>query len=210
MIVRTTSRIYSFILNYNIGILACLILAASVNYYVNAERIRAITKPNNPDAFADGDIVLIKAAIDGDELLIEKGGVQTNLRILGIKSFNPSLSDPLLSEYGQVCFQYLQTNIKNKKARLKISDKGVGDEGRLLGTIFTNDLSGEYSIDLGKDLISKGYSMVYTRYDFELMPEYLQAEEKAKAANAGFWSNEKITARAESMKKLWEEEKLID
>lgn len=54
---------------------------------------------SNPDAFATGDIVTIAGVIDGDELLIEnQEGVPTRLRILGIKSFSPTLSDPLLSE----------------------------------------------------------------------------------------------------------------
>lgn len=210
MLVRTTSRFFLFIIKYNISIFSCIILLASANFYINAERIRAITKPNNPDAFSDGDIVLIKEAIDGDELLIEKDGVQTNLRILGIKSFNPSLSDPLLTEFGQVCFQYLHSTYNGSNASLKLSDKGVGNEGRLLGTLYATDDSGKYTKDIGENLISKGFSMVYTRYDFKLMPQYLKTENKAKNEKAGFWGNEKISKRVDSMKQLWEEEKLID
>ena len=97
MIVRTTSRIHTFILKYNIGLLSCLFFLASAIFYIKAERIRSITKPNNPDAFLDGDIVIIKDVIDGDELLIEKDGVQTNLRLLGISSiFSVKISLALL------------------------------------------------------------------------------------------------------------------
>ena len=210
MIVRAKSRIHTFILKYNIGILSCLFFLASAIFYIKAERIRSITKPNNPDAFLDRDIVIIKDVIDGDELLIEKDGVQTNLRLLGIKSFNPSLSDPLVSEFGQVCFQYLISKAKGQKASIKIPEKRVGGEGRLLGTLFLSDKSQNYQNDLSKDLISKGYSMVYTRYDFELMPEYLKVENQARDEKNGFWGNDNISNRAISMKKIWEEEKLID
>ena len=187
-----------------------MILVASFCFYNNAERIRAITKPNNPDAFVTGDIVLIKEAIDGDELLIEKEGVQTNMRLLGIKSFNPTFSDPSLSEYGQNCFQYIQYHMEGQLAKLEVPEKRTGDEGRLLGTLFAKNEDGEYTVDLGLELISKGYSLAYTRYDFKLMPQYLAAEEVAKEAHTGFWSNEQITERAASMRKLWEEERLID
>ena len=136
------------------------IFSASAIFYIKAERIRSITKPNNPDAFLDGDIVIIKDVIDGDELLIEKDGVQTNLRLLGIKSFNPSLSDPLVSEFGQVCFQYLISTVKDQKASIKIPEKRVMAKADYLG-LFLSDKSRNYQNDLSKDLISKGYSMVY-------------------------------------------------
>lgn len=210
MIVRTTSKLYAFIVKYNIGIISFLILISSAIFYIKAENIRSFTKPNNPDAFLDGDIVIVKEVIDGDELLIEKDGTQTNLRLLGIKSFNSSLSDPMVSEYGQVCFQYLVSTAKGQNASIKIPEKRVGGEGRLLGTLFLADQSQEYKIDLGMDLISRGYSMVYTRYDFELMPKYLEKENKAQKQKNGFWGNENISNRAISMKKIWEEEKLID
>ena len=210
MAVTTTSRFRSFAVRYNIGILSSILLAASLVFYINAERIRAITNSNNPDAFASGDIVTIKEAIDGDDLLIEKEGVLTNLRLLGIESFNPTVSDPLLSEYGQICFQYIQSRMEGKQARLEVPEKRTGGKGRLLGTLYAQDEAGKYTVDLGLELISKGYSLAYTRYDFKLMSQYLAAEQKARNAHEGFWSNERIAARAASMRKLWEEEKLND
>lgn len=203
-------KLYAFILKYNIGLLSLIVLLAAAQFYREAERIRLITKPNNPNAFGDGDIVRVIDVIDGDELLIEKDGTQTNLRILGIKSFNSSLSDPLITEYGRVCFQYLRSTAKNQKAKIKIPSKRVGGQGRLLGTLFLADQSGQYRFDLGKDLISKGYSMVYSRYDFDLMLKYLEVENQSKLEKNGFWGNKTISNRVISMKNIWEEEKLVD
>ncbi|MCH1420140.1 thermonuclease family protein [bacterium] len=203
-------KLYAFILKYNIGLLSLIFLLAAAQFYREAERIRLITKPNNPDAFGDGDIVRVIDVIDGDEVLIEKDGTQTNLRILGIKSFNSTLSDPTVTEYGRICLQYLQSTTKNQKAKIKIPTKRVGGEGRLLGTLFLADQSGQYRFDLGEDLISKGYSMVYSRYDFDLMIKYLKVENQTKLEKKGFWGNETISNRVIAMKKIWEEEKLID
>ena len=210
MVVTPSSRFRFFVIRYNMGILSSILLFASLIFYINAERIRAITKSDNPDAFVSGDIVTVKEAIDGDDLLIEKEGVLTNLRLLGIESFNPTVSDPLLSEYGQICFQYIKSRMEGKQARLEIPEKRTGSKGRLLGTLYVQDKTGEYTIDLGLELISKGYSLAYTRYHFKFMPQYLAAEQKAKNSHEGFWSNERIAARAISMRKLWEEEKLND
>ena len=92
---------------------------------------------SNPDAFATGGIVTIVGVIDGDELLIEnQEGVPTRLRILGIKSFSPTLSDPLLSEYGKICFDYLKARVTHQSARLEIPGKILDTEGRLLGSLF--------------------------------------------------------------------------
>ena len=96
-------KLYAFILKYNIGLLSLIFLLAAAQFYREAERIRLITKPNNPDAFGDGDIVRVIDVIDGDEVLSEKDGPQTNLIILGIKSFNSTLSDPTVTEYGRIC-----------------------------------------------------------------------------------------------------------
>jgi endonuclease YncB( thermonuclease family) len=156
-------------------------------------------------------MVEILEAIDGDELLIGDGkGGTTQLRILGIKSFSSTVSDPLLSEYGKICFDYLKGIAVGKKARLEIADKRLDGEGRLLGTLYLRGREGEYSLNLATDLIDKGYTLVYTRYDFPEMDAYLSVQRKARRAKAGFWSNERITARAESMQLLWEEEKNRD
>ena len=52
--------------------------------------------------------------------------------------------------------------------------------------------------------------MVYSRYDFDLMIKYLKVENQTKLEKKGFWGNETISNRVIAMKKIWEEEKLID
>ena len=116
----------------------------------------------------------------------------------------------MLSEYGQICFQYLKVKAVGKKARLRIPQKRVDNRGRLLGTVFLKGDDGQYSLDLGLDLVRKGYTLVYTEFEFALMSDYLAVENEAKQENAGFWSNERIRARAASLKLLWEEQKKND
>lgn len=205
------SRIFIFLAKYNIRILILTLIAASIYFFVGAQQIRSITFASNPDIFSSDDIVNILEVIDGDEILIGDGkGGNTVLRLLGIKSFSPTVSDPLLSEYGKICFQYLKARTMGQTAKIVISGKQLDTEGRLLGALFFKDSQKQFSVDLGLELVEKGYTLVYTRFDFDDMKTYLKAQEQASHENAGFWSNERIKARALSLRLLWNEEKLND
>lgn len=205
------SRIALFLEQYNISLLTVILLAASLYFFVGAHRMRSATTASNPHLFSTGDIVDIVNVVDGDEVLIGDGeGNNTLFRLLGIKSFSATVSDPLLSEYGKICFTYLKAKTANQTARLEIADKGLDTEGRLLGTLFLKDSQGAYTVDLGLDLVQKGYTLVYTRFDFAGMKGYLDIQKLAQEEKAGLWSNERITARALALQLLWDEEKQND
>jgi endonuclease YncB( thermonuclease family) len=210
-VIYSKSRMVSFLAKYNIRILTLVLLAASIYFFAGAQRILSITSADNPDIFSSGDIVNILDIIDGDEVLIgdDKGG-KTVLRLLGIKSFSPTVSDPLLSEYGKICFKYLKSIAIGQTAKITISSKQLDTEGRLLGTLFLKDPQEQFTVDLGLELVEKGYTLVYTKFDFANMKPYLEVQEQARNENAGFWSDERIKARAVSLKVLWDKEKQND
>ena len=205
------NAILSFWARFDINVFTVVLLVCSAYFFFGAQRTRSLTEANHPELFASGDIVEIIEVIEGDELLIGDGkGGTTKFRILGIKSFSPTVSDPLLSEYGKICFDYLKAVAVGKKARLVVAEKRLDNEGRLLGTLFTQDRDGEDTSDLATDLLSKGYTLVYTRFDFRDMAAYLDVQRQARQDNTGFWSNDRIAARAASMLLLWKEEKSRD
>jgi endonuclease YncB( thermonuclease family) len=202
------ATILSLWTRYNISIITIVLVGVSIFYLIGAQRMRRHAAADNPHLFATGDVVNIVEALDGDELLIGDGeGNTTRLRLLGIKSFSATLSDPLLSEYGKICFSYLKAIAVGNKARFVQSEKRIDNKGRLLGTLFLADDSGEYTVDLGLDLVSKGYTLVYTEFDFKDMQAYLKTQDEARRNQAGFWSNERVSARALSMLLLWEQKK---
>jgi len=190
------------------SILACVLLTMSGYFYWGSRQRQAITETIRPELFNSGDLVDVVMAVDGDEVIIGNGaGETTKFRILGIKSFNPTLRDPLILEYGKICFDYLKRVAVGKQARLVVSDKRVDNEGRLLGTLFLEGTDGKYDLNLATDLISKGYTLVYTRFDFPGMDAYLGAQRKARETGEGFWMNDRIAARADSLLLLWNQEK---
>jgi endonuclease YncB( thermonuclease family) len=202
------NRVGRHLARHNITVLTVVLASAAACYYCGAYRLRAKTKYSNPEAFSDGDEVVITEVIDGDDVLIRgEGGEKTRTRILGIDTFSPTLSDPLLSEYGKICVQHLRARAKGRKALLRIPQKQLGNTGRLLGTLFLKEEGREEPIDIGLDLVRKGYALVYTRYPFTGMDAYLAVESEARAAKSGFWSDPNVTARAAALKMLWAEER---
>ncbi len=205
---KGVGRYRVFFAKYNVSLIAAVLLSVAGIFFLRATQIRSTTKFSNPDAFTSGDLVTVVEIIDGDDVLIERdNGVKTRLRIMGIDTFSSTVSDPLLSEYGRICMQHLKARAKGKVARLSIPEKRLGHKGRLLGTLHLQDESGDYTRDLGLDLVRKGYALVYTRYPFDKMSDYLVVEAEARSEHAGFWSDPVVSSRAAALKMLWEEER---
>jgi endonuclease YncB( thermonuclease family) len=210
----TRHRLLYALYRYHLGLVTLLIFSAGCFFLVGAVRFKIAIGASAPERFTTNDTVRIIDVIDGDELLIANSdGARTVLRLLGIRSFNPTVSDPTLSEYGRICFNYLKGLTLDQDARLEISEKRIDDEGRLLGTLYLEDGEGgdgKWTVDVAGDLIQKGYTLVYTKYDFERMDQYLSIQRAAKDQKAGLWSDPKIASRADSMVNMWTRERVDD
>jgi endonuclease YncB( thermonuclease family) len=185
--------------------LSLVLLCASAFFFVSAERFRRSIRKRQTDYFNTGDAVRITRVIDGDEVVVvgaEKR--QTVVRLLGIKSFDPTRHDPLLSHYGTICVDYIKSNYLGREARLKIGRTRTDKHGRLLAHL---ELGKE---DVGLTLVERGLTLVYNRYDFSRMEKYAQAEVAAMNAKTGLWSNTGVSARAQALKAVWDEERSRD
>ena len=189
--------------NY-LNISSVCLLALACFYYVQVQQQRNSMLSNHPERFSDGDLVTVCRVIDGDEIRIQKSDVSTRVRILGIKSFDGTQRDFLLTEYGKVAVDYLSEEVLNKEVKIKIAEKRVDDEGRLLATIFFGK---DQQQDLAEDMVANGLTLVYTKYSFPQMEQYLKSQDNAKSENQGLWQNQGVSARAESMLKLWSAER---
>mgnify|MGYP001553104612 FL=1 len=205
-----------FLLQNAISLITLVLFTASAFFTVQVVLMRQQLRYSDPSLFQNGDIVQVFKVVDGDEVRIAVSDAadpetsSTVVRLLGIKSFDATVSDPMLSEYGKICFDYLKSCAEGKLARLEIPEKRLGDKGRLLGTLFLEDETGAYTLDLCSELIARGYTLVYTRYDFERMQTYLEIQNRAKQDHSGFWGNPRIASKAEALNMIWMEEKTGD
>ena len=189
--------------NYLNVVSACL-LALACFFFVQVQQQRYATLSDYPERFSDGDLVTISRVIDGDEIRIKKTAGSTRVRILGIKSFDSTERDFMLLEYGNVAVDFLTETALNKEVQIKVAEKQVDDEGRLLATILMGENKNE---DLAEAMIANGVTLVYTKYPFPNMDQYLESQKKAKAEKQGLWQNQRVSARAESMLQLWSAER---
>lgn len=173
-------------------------------YFVQVQQLRYATLSNNPELFSDGDMAVVTRVIDGDELRIRNARGSTLVRVLGIKSFDATERDLMLAEYGKVAVDYLEAEAVGKKMLVKLAEKKVDDEGRLLATLFTGEQQDQ---NLAESMLVNGLTLVYTKYPFASMDEYLKVQDDARANKIGLWQNQRVSARSESMLNLWNQER---
>lgn len=198
------NRIWSFLTKHFLNLLTVGLLLASLFYFLAIQPVRNRALSSNPELFTDGETVTVTRVIDGDELRIENDKGSTRMRLLGIKSFDASANDFLVSEIGKMCVDYLENNFVGQRARLRISPKGVDGEGRLLGSLFVGEAQDR---DLARELIDQGMTLVYLRYDFADLEDYQSVQQQARTEGRGLWLNERVTTRAESLLSMWQRER---
>jgi endonuclease YncB( thermonuclease family) len=207
------SKTRSFLLQYHLLLVAVVLFGLSAFFMTRVSEFRALVRADNPDAFASDDLVTIQRIVDGDDLMVgNPQGVSTRLRLLGLKTFDPVVSDPIFSEQGRITFDYLTSIAMDRTARLIVSPKRVDNRNRLLGQLFLAgdaDSPDDYSMDIGLHLIEKGYAIVYTEFEFNSALElaYLTTQAKAREEKQGLWSNPKTVAQADAWRTLWDQKR---
>jgi endonuclease YncB( thermonuclease family) len=205
---RRSSRLFrgvtSFIARNYLNLFSVGLLLVALFYFVQIQQLRYATLSNNPELFTDFEIVTITRVIDGDEVRIRNSKGSTRVRILGIKSFDSTERDLMLADYGKIAADFLEDEAVGKEAQIKLSEKRVDDDGRLLATLFLGE---DRNQDLAEKMIGGGLTLVYTKFPFPAMDEYLKAQDAAKSESVGLWQNQRVSARAESMLDLWNQER---
>ena len=207
------SKTRSFLLQYHLLLVAVILFGVSAFFMMGVSEFRSLIRADNPDAFASDDLITIQRVVDGDDLIIgNPQGISTRLRLLGLKTFNPVVSDPIFSEQGRITFDYLNSIAMARTARLIVSPKRVDNRGRLLGQLFlARDANSpdNYAMDIGLHLIEKGYAIVYTEFEFNSALElaYLTTQAKAREEKQGLWSNPKAVAQADAWRTLWDQKR---
>lgn len=148
-----------------------------------------------------GQKVTVVRIIDGDEISVKLDNNQFIVRLLGISSFNPTINDPSIQNVAQNALIYLEKNLLNKEVTVVFDNFVKDEENRLISYLAQNGR------DIGLDMVDSGYTLVYTKYKFSRMHEYLKHENAAMLAKQGLWGNPVITQRSIQLKKIWEQSK---
>ncbi len=150
--------------------------------------------------FKSGQKGKVIKIIDGDEVSMQIEGRNYIVRMLGIRSFDPTVSDPVVKNIASEAVTYLRINMLNKKASLVFDEFKTDKKNRILSYIHTDR-------DCGIEMVKKGLTLVYTRYNFSRMKEYLEAESRSVIQKKGLWANPRISTRSIMLKEMWKKEK---
>lgn len=115
---------------------------------------------------------------DGDTLTLEtKDDGQVNIRLLGIDA--PERNQ----QFGTEAKEWLTKQALHKKLRIEFDEKDKYD--RVLGTVYLG------KTNLNLKLLQLGYVWVYAPSYAPVTPnpDYVRAQEQAKAAKRGLWKN---------------------
>jgi len=179
-----------------------LFLGASLFFTINVLSFKnRLSDPEGPPAFASGQKVTVVKIIDGDELSVNMGEARFIVRILGIWSFDATANDTLTQAQGKSAVNYLEAALLNREVELVFDAFRKDSSKRVLAYVHSNNA------DVGYDMVSKGFCLVYTKYPFPRMEPYSAAEAAAGKRRLGLWSDAGIVIRARVLKKLWLQER---
>ncbi|MGM0596253.1 MAG: thermonuclease family protein [Myxococcota bacterium] len=210
MFIRKIKNKLTYIFSsYFIIILSFFLLGVSTFYYINAEKYRQELKVKNISSFKSGQVIKITKVIDGDELQVQANDNKTTvIRLLGVKSFKPG-NDFLFPDFGKKSMKFMNKHALARKARIEIGKTKTDSEQRILARllIFNRD-KGKFDRDIAVQLLSRGFTLVYTKYPFAGMKEYLRVENQARKNKLGIWGNKHSIDVAIALKKKWLKEQI--
>ncbi|MBI4911371.1 MAG: thermonuclease family protein [Acidobacteria bacterium] len=140
----------------------------------------------------------VQRVIDGDELSVLVGTEPIRVRLLGVSAPDATMNDPDMQPAGRQTLLFLENRVQGRKVELVFDEFKLDPRKRLLCYVH---IEGK---DLGEDLVERGLALSYTKYPFSRLGAYALAEDGARRARRGIWSDPKLVLRAEQLKALWD------
>lgn len=177
-----------------------IVLLALAAYFTVAVEIRRHGWSGGPGSRAtltSGEVVEPIKVIDGDELSVRRGDDVFVVRLLGVKCFSGTFSDPAVQQLGAACTAALGDLARGGELRVSFGEFRRDRQGRVLGYL---EVDGK---DVGETLIRRGHALAYTAWPFGREPRYLVAEEEARTHARGLWGVRDVRGRIEALKSEW-------
>ena len=166
-----------------------LLLGCSIYFTVNVELRRRSWASAGATTVKSGARVEVIKVIDGDELTLRTSeGLAIKARLIGIKTFKPSVHEPGMAAVGTAAVSRLK-QLASGDLTLEFKQRKLDRHRRLLCYLRSD------ARDVGLELINGGHALAFTRYPFAREERYLAAESNASKHRRGLWNNEKAALR---------------
>lgn len=176
------------------------ILAASTSYFVvSVEQRRAELGSADEIEIESGTAVRLARVMDADEVSVQTlDGRAFVVRLLGIKGFSTTASEPGVSGLGQEAMIALERALVDEQVLVVFDELAYDSSHRVLAYL---EVEGQ---DVGRLLIEHGHVVTYTRYPFSRERAYQGAEAEARSERLGLWGNAKAVERILGWQVAWQ------
>ncbi len=124
--------------------------------------------------------VLVRAAVDGDTLLLATGEL---VRLIGVDA--PEKDGPYTraEPFGAEAAAFARKAAEGRRVRLEIGPERRDAYGRTLAYVYVDRL------DLNAELIRRGLARAYRRFPHGRLGEFIRLEAEARTARRGLWAS---------------------
>lgn len=128
--------------------------------------------------------------VDGDTITIDMNGTKETVRMIGVDTPETHKPNTPIQCYGPAAAAFTKNLIGGKTVRLEADPTNQNRDryNRLLRYVYLPD-----NRLVQKELVANGYGFAYTSFPFQKKDEFIQAEQQAKEAAKGLWSNCTVT-----------------
>lgn len=135
--------------------------------------------------------------VDGDTIAVDVAGVEERVRVLGIDTRELNLHKDTKAECGAVTATQRSASLMPAGSVITLYTAPLSDNRDVYGRLL-RDVELPDGQPLGATLVREGMAMVYTRYPYHDMGNYLRLQAAAQGRGAGIWGS--IDCEAEPTK----------
>ncbi len=144
---------------------------------------------NEPDKkLLSGALYRVVKVIDGDTVVIDYGGIDETVRMIGVDTPETVHPSKPVQCFGMEASKKTKEWLEGREVYLVVdASQGERDKyGRLLGYIFRDD-----GLFINQSLISEGFAYEYTyNLPYKYQSEFQAAEDTARIEKHGLWADE--------------------
>jgi micrococcal nuclease len=174
-------------------------LAACTVFFVGSvEQRRAELRGDRAIEIDSGTVVQLVRVMDADEVSVRsEDGEAFVVRLLGVKGFSTTASEPGVSGLGEQAVTALERALTSEQVHVVFDELVLDRSGRVLAYL---EAEGQ---DVGQRLVEQGLLVTYTRYPFSREALYQGTEAEARSERVGLWGNPKAVERVHGWQATW-------
>jgi micrococcal nuclease len=151
-------------------------------------------EPPPPDALPAGDYQVLRV-VDGDTLLLAN---RARIRLIGANAPESVKPEHPIEPWGLEASEFTKKLVQGRTVRLQFDKERQDQFGRLLAYVWVKDPESGQEKLLNEELLRAGLARATLWYNFSdaMKRRFRKAEEEARRAHRGIWSEEKTVPAA--------------